>query len=143
MASGSRQTRRTILIMNTDTLLRFHALRQELIEERDAIQQRLCEISAVLADGPSGTKESAPVTAASKGRTAAPAKSKGKRAARGAMKEAIVAALQKAGVAGISVKQLAQDHGFKEGNVSVWFYTTGKKIKNISKVGRGTFGWKA
>ncbi len=63
------------------------------------------------------------------------------RSKRGAVKEAIIAVVQAAGKAGISVKDVATRLGVKYGNVSVWFGSTGKKVKEIKRVGRGTYAW--
>ena len=129
--------------MTEDTLLRFHALRQALVEEKAGLEQRIREITAVLGAATAGTGEIAPAVATTNQESPAPVKSKAKRAMRGALKEAIVAELQKAGTGGTSISAIAQALGVKELNVRAWFYATGKKIKNVKKVGRGVFGWKA
>jgi len=133
----------TISSMTEDTLLRFHALRQALVEEKAGLEQRIREITAVLGAATAGTGEIAPAVATTNQESPAPVKSKAKRAMRGALKEAIVAELQKAGTGGTSISAIAQALGVKELNVRAWFYATGKKIKNVKKVGRGVFGWKA
>lgn len=77
---------------------------------------------------------------AQRGRKAAQA-GEASRSKRGAVKEAIIAAVKAAGKAGISVKDVALQLGVKYGNVSVWFGSTGKKVKEIKRVGRGTYAW--
>ena len=59
---------------------------------------------------------------------------------RGALKDAIVAELKKAGTVGVTVKDLSARLGVKNQNIHVWFSSTGKTIKGITKVGPGR--WK-
>ncbi len=70
-----------------------------------------------------------------------PKAGKAVRGKRGAVKEAIIEVVQAAGKAGISVKDVASKLGVKYGNVSVWFGSTGKKVREIKRVGRGTYAW--
>ena len=55
------------------------------------------------------------------------------------MKEPLLKALKAAGSSGITVKDLAAKLKVKPGNIFSWFYTTGKKIKGISKVGEAKY----
>ena len=59
---------------------------------------------------------------------------------RGALKDSILAALQKAGGAGLAIKDLSAALGVKAQNLHVWFSSTGRKVKGITKVGAGR--WK-
>ena len=59
---------------------------------------------------------------------------------RGALKDSILAALQKAGREGLAVKDLAAALGVKSQNIHVWFSSTGRKVKGLTKVGAGR--WK-
>ena len=99
-------------------------------------------VSALPVQEPSGAPGSA--VASKPGRKAGVKVTKtGKalRGKRGAVKEAIIKVVQAAGKAGISVKDVASTLGVKYGNVSVWFGSTGKKVKEIKRVGRGTYAW--
>jgi len=58
---------------------------------------------------------------------------------RGSTKERVIAALQAAGVAGISVKELSAKLGIKNQNLHTWFNQTGKKIAQITKVSLGRY----
>jgi hypothetical protein len=51
-----------------------------------------------------------------------------------------LAALQKAGDEGVAVKDLAAALGVKSQNIHVWFSSTGRKVKGVTKVGAGR--WK-
>jgi K+/H+ antiporter YhaU regulatory subunit KhtT len=42
----------------------------------------------------------------------------------------------------MKVKDLANSIGAKLGSVSVWFYTTAKKVKGIQKVGESKFSYR-
>ncbi len=55
------------------------------------------------------------------------------------LKEPLLKALKSAGSSGITVKELATKLKVKPGNIFSWFYTTGKKIKGISKVGEAKY----
>lgn len=56
----------------------------------------------------------------------------------GAIKEQVLAALQKAGTKGSNVKDLSEMLGLKPANLNVWFSTTGRK-SGIEKVSRGVY----
>jgi hypothetical protein len=60
---------------------------------------------------------------------------------RGALKESILAALQKAGGAGIAINDLSRTLGVKAQNLHVWFSSTGKKVKGITKVRAGCWAY--
>ena len=55
---------------------------------------------------------------------------------RGALKDSILAELQKAGGAGLAIKDLSAALGVKGQNLHVWFSSTGRKVKGITKVVR-------
>ena len=105
----------------------------ELITEKEAIQLKLVKIQnsiEALAAG-SASKES-PI--------AVPTKKRSTRR-RGKLKERLLKALDAAGKEGLTVKDLAATLRAKPTSVSVWFYTTGKKIKGIKKVGKARFAY--
>ena len=57
------------------------------------------------------------------------------------LKEQIVRTLMAAGKSGATVKDLAAKLGKSYGNISVWFHTTAKRMKEIKKVAPGRFVW--
>ncbi len=57
------------------------------------------------------------------------------------LKDKILKAFQAAGKTGRSVKELAEDLKANPGSVSVWFYTTGKKIKGLKKIGPARYSY--
>lgn len=59
------------------------------------------------------------------------------------LKDPLLKALTAAGPTGITVKDLAVKLKVKPGNIFSWFYTTGKKIKGISKVGEAKYAYSA
>jgi hypothetical protein len=68
----------------------------------------------------------------------------GKRAKRGKrLKAPLLKLLKAAGASGITVKELAAKLKVKPGNIFSWFYTTGKKVKGISKVGEAKYALSA
>lgn len=124
-----------------------------LIERKEALAQQIAEINSELESIESGASESAP-SAGPATRTAAAAKptpatsagmprKKGKagRMVRGELKEKITAQLKTAGSQGMKVKDLAARIGTSYGNVTAFFQSTGKKIKEIKKVGPAQFAW--
>ena len=105
----------------------------QLVKEKEALQNKLAQVEQSLADLESGevTKDEAP------------AKRRGPRRGRrrAALKDGLLKTLQAAGKDGLSVKELAASLKAKPASVSVWFYTTGKKIKGIKKVGKARFAY--
>jgi hypothetical protein len=57
------------------------------------------------------------------------------------LKERIVQTLKTSGKSGVTVKDMAAKLGKSYGNISVWFHTTAKGIKEIKKVEPGRFTW--
>ena len=56
---------------------------------------------------------------------------------RGALKEAVLAEIKKAGSQGISAKELSSKLGVPNQNVHVWFSSTGKNVPGLSKNAAG------
>ncbi len=57
------------------------------------------------------------------------------------LKERVIRSLKAAGASGVAVKDLAAKLGTSYGNISVWFHTTAKRVKEIKKVAPGRFAW--
>lgn len=62
-----------------------------------------------------------------------------KRAARGMMKNQILAVLTEAGATGMKVPHISKKIGAKNANVHVWFSSVGKKLPEIERIGAGHF----
>jgi hypothetical protein len=60
----------------------------------------------------------------------------------GALRDSILAALQKTDGAGIPIKELSRTLGVKTQNLHVWFSSTGRKVKGITKVSAGRWAYK-
>ena len=60
---------------------------------------------------------------------------------RGALKDLILATLQKADGAGIPIKELSRTLGVKAQNLHVWFSSTGRKVKGVTKVSAGRWAY--
>ena len=106
----------------------------ELVEQKEALQAQVAKINAELASFQPGEP-------------AAPAQDKPGRqpqvklAAKGALKTAIIELLKGAGKSGLTVKEIAAQLEAKPGNIHVWFLSTGKRVKEINKVGLGQYAW--
>jgi AraC-like DNA-binding protein len=59
------------------------------------------------------------------------------------LKDAIIQELKSTGNQGINLKDLASKLGATSTQLSIWFGTTGKKMKEIVKLGRGQYAWTA
>jgi hypothetical protein len=57
------------------------------------------------------------------------------------LKDSLLKELEAAGSGGLTVKELSAKLKVKPGNVFSWFYTTGKKIKGIKKVGEAKYSY--
>jgi hypothetical protein len=57
------------------------------------------------------------------------------------LKTDLLARLQDAGKGGMTTQELAASLGAKPASVYAWFYTTGKRIKGIKKVGKAKFAY--
>jgi uncharacterized protein YjcR len=115
----------------------------ELIKKKESLQEKLMEIDRQLEGLEAGTPLRSkrgrkpgrpPGTQSTVG--AGRRKRRGKR-----LKGNFLKVLEAAGSAGITVKELASELGVKPGNVFSWFYTTGKKIKGIKKVGEAKYSY--
>ncbi len=118
----------------------------KLLAKKEGLLSQIADVDKALSQIEGG--QSRPASAARKPArpaAAAPAAApRGRRSAgnrRGAVKEKIIASLKGVGKEGLAVKDLAQKVGTKYGNISVWFQTTGKKVKEIKKVGPARYAW--
>ena len=105
----------------------------ELVKEKEAIQAKLAQVERSL-DGLQGGTPTSEKPLAKK-------RSPRRRRRRAALKDALLKKLGAAGKAGLTVKELAASLNAKASSVSVWFYTTGKKIKGIKKVAKARFAY--
>jgi len=111
-----------------------------LIKEKEALQGKLEKVEAALqalesgksAGKKRGRKPGRPP--GSKGIATTGRKSK-------RLKAPLLKALAAAGASGITVKELATKLKVKPGNIFSWFYTTGKKINGIKKVGEAKYAY--
>ena len=109
----------------------------KLTERKEALVLEIKKIEAQLLSLIQGK----PIpTGKRRGRPAKPATAKtAKRAKRGALKTKIYAALRAAGAEGMKVPALSKKIGIKSQNVHVWFSSTGKKLAEIKRIGKGHF----
>jgi hypothetical protein len=105
----------------------------ELIKEKEAIQSKLAQVERALSALEEGATTNEKPLAKKRGPR--------RRRRRTALKDALLKKLAAAGKAGLTVKELAASLNAKAASVSVWFYTTGKKIKGIKKVGKARFAY--
>jgi len=107
-----------------------------LIKEKEALQEKLEKVEAALqaleSGESAGKKRGRPP--GSKGMATTGRKSK-------RLKAPLLQALAAAGTSGITVKELATKLKVKPGNIFSWFYTTGKKISGIKKVGEAKYAY--
>ena len=62
-------------------------------------------------------------------------------AERGELKAAIIKLVKQAGESGITVTELAASLKMKAINLYVWFNTTGRRVKEITKIGQAKYAW--
>jgi hypothetical protein len=112
-----------------------------LVKEKESLEAKLEHINAQLGamesggkvPGKRGRRPGRPPGSKNKVAESAP----GRRSKR--LKAPLLKALSAAGASGISVKDLSAKLKVKPGNIFSWFYTTGKKISGIKKVGAAKY----
>jgi hypothetical protein len=144
------QTRRFYNVINMALLnLSSAQLAQliRLVKEKETLQAQLDRVNSALTaldsgDAPKrrGRKPGRPAKVKVAGRgPGRPPGSKGRRGKR--LKQPLLKALRSAGASGITVKELAAKLKVKPNNVFSWFYTTGKKVSGIKKVGEAKYAF--
>ena len=124
---------------------------QKLIERKEILAEQIAEINNQLEAIESGVPAapSTPIFRSAsemKPAGAAPSavtrrKNRAGRTVRGQLKEQISSELKSAGKQGVKVKDLASRIGTSYGNITAFFQSTGKKMKEIKKVGPAQFAW--
>jgi hypothetical protein len=105
----------------------------QLIKEKKSLESKLAQVESSLNALEGGKVTKAKPLSKKRGPR------RGRR--RMALKDALLKKLQAAGKDGLTVKVLAASLKANPASVSVWFYTTGKKIKGIKKVGPARFAY--
>jgi hypothetical protein len=115
----------------------------ELVKEKEQLQSKLAQVNAELQSLESGSpiqkkRGRKPGRPPGSALSASPAKTtkRGKR-----LKTTLLNTLEAAGSAGMTVKELGVKLKVKPGNIFSWFYTTGKKVKGIKKVGEAKYSY--
>jgi hypothetical protein len=101
----------------------------ELVKEKESLQSKLAKVESAL-DG-NGTPA----------KTAGIKRGPRRKLKRGALKDGVLGKLRAAGKEGLKVKDLASSLSANPASLSVWFYTTGKKVKGIKKVGTARYAY--
>jgi hypothetical protein len=115
-----------------------------LVKEKEALQAKIESVDAelvALETGKAVGKKRGRKPGRPPGSGVKLAGRKGRKSKR--LKEPLLKALTAAGSSGIKVKDLAAQLKVKPGNIFSWFYTTGKKIKGIKKVGEAKYAYNA
>ena len=130
-----------------------------IVERKECVQEELREIESKLsthlspepatstARTPRGTRKSRSVRVSKRPLEVKASKSKVQQAEsksgqrHGALRDSILAALQKADGAGIPIKELSRTLGVKAQNLHVWFSSTGRKVKGVTKVSAGCWAY--
>ena len=104
-----------------------------LLERKEVLLAEIAEIDAALSGNDSDTRKPAKVSK--------PSRKPAKRGKRGKLKDSILAILQESGKGGITVKEIAAKVKREPANIYTWFFNTGKKIKQVKKVGEAKWAW--
>jgi cell division septum initiation protein DivIVA len=114
-----------------------------LVERKERLQKELAEIEAKLSahvSSEAGVRSNgtarAPRTVARVSQVVQSSKTL-LAPRRGALRDAIIAELKKASAQGVGARDLSAKLGVKNQNLHVWFSSTGRKIKGITKIGAG------
>lgn len=125
-------------------LIKLTQRKEGLLREIEKIESQLASLITGKPARTTGKRRGRPAKAKKAGRPVKAAKatkgrSSAKRAPRGQIKKKILSALKAAGDAGMKVTDLSKKIGVKNANVHVWFSSTGKKLPEIKRVGKGHF----
>ena len=117
-----------------------------LVKEKETLETRLEHINAQLnsleSGKPVGKKRGRKPGRPPGTKNKLAAVVKGGKTKRGKrLKAPLLKLLSAAGSSGITVKELAAKLKVKPGNIFSWFYTTGKKISGIKKVGEAKYAY--
>lgn len=104
----------------------------ELVKEKESLQSKLAKVESALA-ALDGNETVVKTTGIKRGPR--------RKLKRGALKDGVIEKLRAAGKAGLTVKELAANLNANHASLSVWFYTTGKKVKAIKKVGTARYAY--
>jgi len=108
-----------------------------LVKQKESLETKLAKVSGEI-DSLEGGKPAGKRRGRKPGRPPGSKNvTKGRKSKR--LKEPLLKALKSAGSSGITVKELASKLKVKPGNIFSWFYTTGKKISGIKKVGEAKY----
>jgi len=118
-------------------LIKLTERKESLIQEIESIEGQL---ASLITGKPARVGAKRRGRPAKKGpKTSVKKNVRSKRSPRGAIKKKILAALKAAGDAGLKVTDLSKKIGVKNANVHVWFSSTGSKLPEIKKVGKGHY----
>lgn len=120
-------------------LIKLTQRKEGLVREIEKIEQQLASLITGKAVRATGKRRGRPAKKGGAVKKKAGARGTAKRAPRGAIKKKIIAALKAAGDAGMKVTDLSKKIGVKNANVHVWFSSTGSKLPEIKKVGKGHY----
>jgi hypothetical protein len=112
-----------------------------LVKKREVLQSKLDKVDAALKaieDGGSAPKKRGRKPGRPAGTKAAKSPVKGRRRSK-RLKGSILKLLKAAGSSGVTVKELSTKLKVKPGNVFSWFYTTGKKVAGLKKIGEAKY----
>jgi len=119
-------------------LIRLVKEKETLLAQLERIDGALTALEGGKAPGKRGRKPGRPPKVAGRGPGRPPGKT-GRRGKR--IKAALLKIMKSAGSGGITVKELAAKLKIKPNNVFSWFYTTGKKVSGIKKVGEAKYSY--
>ena len=112
----------------------------ELLQRKESLQAEVAKIDGQLDSYGSGklVKQVAGKVSLVKLRKVA-SKKRSPRSKKGSIREGVDSVLKNAGKAGMHISKIAEGMGGNLGSLRQWFATSGKKIKNIKRVGPATY----
>jgi hypothetical protein len=111
-----------------------------LLKEKEALQAKLDEINRDL-QGMENGKVSGPSASESLNDSPRSKRIQKRSRRRGGLQEAVLKALISAGAKGLTVKQLVIQAKVKKSSLTVWLYTSAKKIAGFKKIAPGVFAY--
>jgi hypothetical protein len=115
----------------------------KLLRRKESLEKKLTQVersvAKVVGAGASFVARRAKRIASGRGRPAGRRSTGRKFGRRGGLRKVVLTQLQRAGVTGLKIKDLARKMNIQRQRLDTWFYQNVKKIRGLKKIGPGHY----